>query len=68
MLLEELKLYCLFKEIKPKDCPLFVPILVEHRDEIRRLLASEGIYCPVHWPLSKFHAIEDSAKSISIRN
>lgn len=32
------------------DCPLFVPILLENRDEVRRYLTSNKIYCPVHWP------------------
>lgn len=34
------------------DCvPLFVPILIENRNEIRRELRRKGIFCPVHWPL-----------------
>ena len=33
------------------DCPLFVPMIIrEKRDEIRRYLAENNIYCPVHWP------------------
>lgn len=33
------------------DCPLFVPILLrENRDEVRSCLASNKVYCPVHWP------------------
>lgn len=32
------------------DCPLFVPILLQNRDEIRRILIANQIYCPVHWP------------------
>ena len=32
------------------DCPLFVPILLENRDEIRKHLIQNQIYCPVHWP------------------
>ena len=36
------------------DCvPLFVPIEIERRDEIRRALRENGIFCPVHWPLRK---------------
>lgn len=30
--------------------PHFLPVLVENRDEIRALLRTEGIFCPVHWP------------------
>ena len=35
-----------------RDCvPLFVPILIDNRDVIRRELRQHGIFCPVHWPL-----------------
>lgn len=35
-----------------EDCvPLFVPILIENRDVIRRELRRHDIFCPVHWPL-----------------
>lgn len=33
------------------DCPLFVPIILRKgRDEIRRYLSDNKIYCPIHWP------------------
>ena len=32
------------------DCPLFVPVLIENRNEIRRRLIEKRIYLPVHWP------------------
>ena len=35
------------------DCPLFVPILLDNKDErdsLRRYLTSNAIYCPIHWP------------------
>ena len=35
---------------KDMDCPLFVPILVPHRNEVRAHLTKNEIYCPVHWP------------------
>ncbi|MBQ7407155.1 MAG: hypothetical protein IJW11_05290 [Clostridia bacterium] len=36
------------------DCPLFVPLIFrKNRDEIRKKLAENFIYCPVHWPLPK---------------
>lgn len=31
--------------------PLFVPILIDNRNEIRKELRKNGIFCPVHWPL-----------------
>ena len=39
-------------ELGEDDCPLFVPILTEKRDDIRHYLMEKDIYCPVHW--SKF--------------
>lgn len=32
------------------DCPFFVPISVNNRDEIRQKLIDNQIYLPVHWP------------------
>lgn len=37
--------------IKDKCVPLFVPICLENRDEVRRELRKNNIFCPVHWPL-----------------
>lgn len=39
------------------DVPMFVPILVDvHiRDDLRRSLIKEKIYCPVHWTKSAYH-------------
>ena len=37
--------------ITDMDCPLFVPILLPQiRDDIRKYLTSNSIYCPIHWP------------------
>lgn len=40
----------LFPEMNDTDCPMFVPILLENRDEVRKHLTKNEIYCPVHWP------------------
>jgi hypothetical protein len=37
--------------ITENKTPLFVPIMVNNRDEIRKGLREHGIFCPVHWPL-----------------
>jgi len=39
--------------VEDMDCPLFVPILIQNRDEIRKYLTNNEIYCPVHWPCSE---------------
>ena len=37
---------------KDGDCPLFVPILIEGRDIIRKKMADRSVYLPMHWPNS----------------
>lgn len=35
------------------DCPLFVPVLLDSKDErdaLRKHLTAHAVYCPVHWP------------------
>jgi hypothetical protein len=36
--------------LEDMDCPLFVPILLPNRNEVRAHLTKNEIYCPVHWP------------------
>ncbi len=43
------KVQFLFPE-SDMDCPLFVPVLLSNRDELRARLTANRIYCPVHWP------------------
>lgn len=31
--------------------PLFVPIYLENRDEVRKRMFQHKVFCPVHWPL-----------------
>lgn len=47
----------LFPSLGEKDCPLFVPILVQggKRDALRSFLIEREIYCPIHWPVSSLH-------------
>lgn len=56
-LLEYVKDYAVFKEVKENDCPLFVPIIIDDRDKLRRYLIEKNIYCPVHWPISNLHVL-----------
>lgn len=37
--------------LKDEHVPLFVPVLLKNRDEVRRAMFQKEIYCPVHWPL-----------------
>ncbi len=43
------KVQFLFSE-EDMDSPLFVPVLLENRDKVRKHLTENKIYCPVHWP------------------
>lgn len=51
----------IFPELQDSDCPMFVPILVldEKRDELRRYLIDHSIYCPIHWPASRYHKLHE---------
>lgn len=31
--------------------PLFIPIILKKRDEVRRRMFQHEVFCPVHWPL-----------------
>ena len=48
------------------DTPMFVPVLVPdgRRDELRRYLIRNEIYCPIHWPVSEYHRLDERTKYI----
>ncbi|MGP8313522.1 hypothetical protein ACG0Z4_21925 [Enterocloster aldenensis] len=56
----------IFKGMTDADAPLFVPVYIRNkRNELRKFLIEKQIYCPVHWPLSKYHnGISGRAKDI----
>lgn len=63
--IREIQLVC--GGLKEGEVPLFVPILVrsEERGALRKWLIDRDIYCPVHWPLSEYHAgLNDRLKAI----
>ena len=53
--------WLVFHNMKDTDCPMFVPILVpdDKRNELRRYLIQNEIYCPIHWPVSEYHRLDD---------
>ncbi len=56
--LKEIEQIRLWREnILTDDTPMFVPILLKEtvRNDLRKALINESIYCPVHWPKSKYH-------------
>lgn len=34
-----------------KHVPLFIPIILKNRNDVRKAMFKEEIFCPVHWPL-----------------
>jgi hypothetical protein len=46
------KIRIIFDKDKIKDnIPIGFPILINNRDNIRKKLMSESIYCPIHWSI-----------------
>lgn len=43
-----------FKILDKDTVPLFFPIKVKERAKLRSYLTSKNIFCPIHWPQSKF--------------
>lgn len=42
-----------------EECPFFFPVYCNKRDELRRYLIQNSIYCPIHWPIDKFYFNRD---------
>lgn len=41
-----------FKHLTINECPLFYPVIVKaNRNDLRKKLIDERIYCPIHWPI-----------------
>ena len=61
VLMDALKSHLIFPTFSKEDCPMFVPILVPNgkRDELRRYLINHDIYCPIHWPVSEYHRLDE---------
>ena len=53
--------WLIFKELNESDCPLFVPVFVPEgrRNDLRKYLIQNEIYCPVHWPVSTYHKLTE---------
>lgn len=31
--------------------PLFIPVLLDRRDKVRKAMFAENVFCPIHWPI-----------------
>jgi len=54
---------CVNPQLNVSDIPLFVPVIVpsEHRNTLRHFLIEREIYCPVHWPKSELHQLNQES-------
>lgn len=64
VLLEGLGELALFRGLGEEDCPLFVPVLLDDRDRVRRHLIGHQVYCPVHWPKTDYHRLDTNAQKL----
>ncbi|MDF2877903.1 MAG: hypothetical protein K0S30_999 [Clostridia bacterium] len=66
-LIENNKVKILFDKEKIEDnVPLAFPVLINHRDVVRKELRVFNIYCPVHWDITREEWSENFPKSIKI--
>lgn len=58
--------WLMFPELRDTDCPTFVPVLVPDgkRDTLRSFLIKNDIYCPIHWPVSDYHSLDERTEAI----
>lgn len=63
-LMNELNEFLVFDRLSDTDCPLFIPVLINNRDKIRQFLIENRVYCPVHWPISKYHKLDCRTEKI----
>ena len=66
VLMSAFKEWLFFPELGNNDCPMFVPIIVPNgkRNELRQYLIEREIYCPVHWPISDYHVLDEEEQFI----
>lgn len=64
LLLDAFSGITIFPSLGASDCPLFVPILVPDgkRNALRSHLIQRQIYCPVHWPVSEYHSLNEEQR------
>lgn len=59
----------IFTDIPEEVCPMFYPVYIKnYRNEIRKKLIEEKIYCPVHWTIPDRIEIDKFNRSLEIYN
>lgn len=46
-------------ELTDTDCPLFLVVGSQRRNDLRLYLSQHGIYCPIHWPIENEQLLND---------
>ena len=66
VLMEAFTEWLLYPDLSDSDCPMFVPVSVPNgkRDALRKYLIKYKIYCPIHWPVSSYHKLDNNAESL----
>lgn len=41
------------RDIGDDRVPMFLPVSIENRDQVRSRMRAEGVYCPAHWPVPR---------------
>ncbi len=59
-------IHLIFNQVKKDDCPMFVPIFLDKKrgQELQQWLIKSKIYCPIHWPVSRYHNLTEKAKEL----
>lgn len=66
VLRKEFSDWLVFPDLFTSETPMFVPILIPdgNRDNLRKYLMKNRIYCPIHWPVSKYHKLDEKTEYI----
>ena len=58
------RIRCFNATINELDTPLFVAVSIapEDRDNLRKHLIANQIYCPIHWPISEMHPCKSKSQ------
>lgn len=58
-----------FTDISEEVCPMFYPVFIKNcRNEIRKKLIEEKIYCPIHWPIPDRIEFNKFKRSLEVYN
>lgn len=66
-IMREKGVFPLFGQPEENEIPLFFPVILQdkkYRDDFRRYLIENQVYCPVHWPLSDAHDVNEETRKI----